>query len=186
MFLHQCSFFFSFQLQWRRWSVSVIRSLHPMFLYHLSCVCLTVFLNKFMSLSKNKTKQKSFIRPPPLTLAIILSLFHSFTVNFSSLSNFKLLFTPQALIKPASFPIILSKPVPLTKLTNNLQIATFNGQFLIWSSLSEVWDTVRHSTLTFGKHCGLYGTIPTRFSFNWLTIPSFPPCSVATSSSTQH
>ena len=149
-------------------------------------LCMSVFLNKFMSLSKNKTKQKSFIRPPPLTLAIILSLFHSFMVNFSSLSNFKLLFTPQALIKPASFPIILSKPVPLIKLTNNLQIATFNGQFLIWSSLSEVWDTARHSTLTFGKHCGLCGTIPTRFSFNWLTIPSFSSCSVAPSSSAQH
>lgn len=139
MFLHQCLFpFFPIPvtveeevLLYHNVSFFIHRALDPMFLYHLSCVCLTVFLNKFTSLSKNKTQQKSFIRPPPLTLAIILSLSHPFMVNFSPLSNFKLLFSPYALTKPASFPIILSKPGPLTKLTNNLQIATFSGQFLI-------------------------------------------------------
>ena len=139
MLLHQCLFpFFPIPvtveeevLLYHKVSLFIHRALDPMFLYHLSCVCLTVFLNKFTSLSKNKTQQKSFIRPPPLTLAIILSLSHPFMVNFSPLSNFKLLFSPYALTKPASFPIILSKPGPLTKLTNNLQIATFSGQFLI-------------------------------------------------------
>lgn len=142
--------------------LSILRSLHLLcsgsYLLSFS-LCIPNFApHKFKSFyPQNKTEQnrKSFLRFSFFTLAIILSvsthleqtshhccLFFIFTHSLTSYQTW--------LLSPS-----LCKPVPLTKLTNNLYVVTFSWQFFIWFYFSDAWHTSRHLILTLRKQSGL-------------------------------
>ena len=116
---------------------------------------------------KKKDRTKIFLRPPFPLLAVLSVSTHS-----KRTSPLYHLFFLQLLTKPGFFPHHSIETCSTNKAHQPSPCC-----YVLWTlphliSLRSL-TIVKHSILTPRKHSGLYGTIPARFSFNWLTSPSF-------------